>query len=45
MARNIYKETFKNINLLSLKSTQTGNYFLYHKRLYFLNYHKFLYLR
>lgn len=45
MARNIYKETFKNINLLSLKSTRTGNYFLYHKRLYFLNYHKLLYLK
>lgn len=29
MARNIYKNTFKNINLLSLKSTLIGNYYLF----------------
>lgn len=29
MARNIKKKTFKNINLLSLKSTLIGNYYLF----------------
>lgn len=29
MARNIYNEIFKNKNLLSLKSTLIGNYYLF----------------